>query len=103
MQRQLFLHHYFPALYFSILLLCAVFDFATLTTQPRLRLQIAAALVFVAVLAYLHWSPLTYAGVWTRGQCEKAKWLETWDFSWCARASVQLFCFPGSVLTQWTR
>ena len=51
----------------------------------------------LAVLSFRHWSPLTYAGQWTRAQCEvrarvveaqlivaqSAKLLRTWDFS-CA-------------------
>ncbi|KAJ3751469.1 hypothetical protein DFH05DRAFT_1570344 [Lentinula detonsa] len=34
MGRQLFLHHYFPALYFAILLSCGVFDFVGIRTAP---------------------------------------------------------------------
>ena len=82
MGRQLFLHHYFPALYFAILLSCGVFDLVTSALRPRVRLQIAAVLVVIAVWNYAYFSPLAYGNPWTREKCMKAKWLKTWDFSW---------------------
>ncbi|KAL4075508.1 hypothetical protein J3A83DRAFT_1981984 [Scleroderma citrinum] len=66
MSRQLFLHHYFPALYFAILLSSAVFDLATSTLRPRIRLQ---------------FSPLVYGNAWTRSKCNNARWLKNWDFA----------------------
>ena len=82
MSRQLFLHHYFPALYFAILLSCVVFDLGTSMLRSRTRLQIAAVLVILAIWNYQHLSPLTYGSPWTRSKCQNAKWLKTWDFSW---------------------
>ncbi|KAH9936900.1 glycosyltransferase family 39 protein [Epithele typhae] len=81
MGRQLFLHHYFPALYFAILLSCSVFDLVTSTLRPRVRLQIAAVLLVIAVWNYSYFSPLAYGLPWTKSKCHKAKWLKTWDFS----------------------
>jgi hypothetical protein len=88
MSRQLFLHHYLPALYFAILLLCAVFDFLTSTLRPRWRLQIAAVLIILAIWNFSIFSPLVYGNTWTKGECEKARWLRTWDFSWYAFGDV---------------
>lgn len=82
MGRQLFLHHYFPALYFAILLCCGVFDLVTSALRPRVRLQIAAVLVIVAIWNYAYFSPLAYGNTWTKAKCRKAQWLKTWDFSW---------------------
>ncbi|KAF8164772.1 glycosyltransferase family 39 protein [Crassisporium funariophilum] len=82
MGRQLFLHHYFPALYFGILLSCSVFDLLTSTLRPRVRLQIAAVLCVLAIWNFQHLSPLAYGSPWTKAKCEQAKWLKTWDFSW---------------------
>ncbi|RDB20321.1 Dolichyl-phosphate-mannose--protein mannosyltransferase 1 [Hypsizygus marmoreus] len=81
MGRQLFLHHYFPALYFAVLLSCGVFDLVTSALRPRVRLQIAAVLVVVAVWHFAHFSPLAYGSPWTKTKCVNAKWLKTWDFS----------------------
>ncbi|KAF8876174.1 glycosyltransferase family 39 protein [Infundibulicybe gibba] len=82
MGRQLFLHHYFPALYFAILLSCGVFDLATTALRPRVRLQIAAVLAILAIWNFARLSPLAYGNPWTKTKCEKARWLKTWDFSW---------------------
>lgn len=82
MGRQLFLHHYFPALYFAILLACGVFDLVTSTLRPRVRLQIAAVLLVIAIWNYAYLSPLVYGNPWTKAKCHSAQWLKTWDFSW---------------------
>ncbi|KAG2339153.1 glycosyltransferase family 39 protein [Suillus weaverae] len=82
MGRQLFLHHYFPALYFAILLNCAIFDLATSTLRPKIRLQIAAVLMMIAVITYSKFSSLTYGDPWTKQKCTNAQWVKTWDFAW---------------------
>lgn len=82
MSRQLFLHHYFPALYYAVLLSCGVFDFATSTLKPRYRLQFAAVLIALAIWNYSYLSPLAYGTPWTQAKCRNAQWLKTWDFSW---------------------
>ncbi|KAI0915447.1 hypothetical protein AcV5_003665 [Taiwanofungus camphoratus] len=81
MKRQLFLHHYFPALYFAILLSCCVFDLVTATLRPKVRLQIAAVLLVIAIWNYVYLSPLAYGSQWTRAKCNNARWLRTWDFA----------------------
>ncbi|KAJ3560685.1 hypothetical protein NP233_g10676 [Leucocoprinus birnbaumii] len=81
MARQLFLHHYFPALYFSILLYCAIFDLVTSSLRPRVRLQVAGVLVVLAVWNFGRFAPLVYGSEWTRGRCEGARWVKSWDFS----------------------
>lgn len=81
MSRQLFIHHYLPSLYFSILLLALLFDLVTSALRPRFRLAAATAAVLMALLVYLEFSPLTYAGPWTLQRCERARWLKSWDFN----------------------
>lgn len=82
MNRQLFLHHYFPALYYSVLLFASVFDLATSTLKPKFRVQLGAIVLICALWSFYHWSPLVYAGTWTKSACEDSKWLKNWDFSW---------------------
>ncbi|KAF8075850.1 glycosyltransferase family 39 protein [Lyophyllum atratum] len=82
MSRQLFLHHYFPALYFAVLLSCAGFDLVTSTLRPRVRLQIAAVFAVLAIWHFARFSPLAYGSPWTKTKCMNAKWMKTWDFSW---------------------
>ena len=68
----------------QVLLSACIFDLGTSMFKPRFRLQIAAVVLTIAVSNWWYFSPLTYAGVWTRGQCESAKWMKNWDFSWYA-------------------
>jgi dolichyl-phosphate-mannose-protein mannosyltransferase len=81
MSRQLFLHHYFPALYFAVLLLCSVFDLVTVGLRPRVRMQIAAVIAVVAIWNFWKFSPLVYGGEWTKRECERGRWLRNWDFA----------------------
>lgn len=92
MGRQLFLHHYFPALYFAILLSCSIFDLITSTLRPRVRLQIAAVLILLAMWNFQHLNSLAYGSPWTKEKCERAKWLKTWDFNWCVLPKQCLMC-----------
>ena len=93
MSRQLFLHHYFPALYFAILLSCVLFDLGTSMLRSRTRLQVAAVLVILAIWNYQHLSPLTYGSPWTRAKCQNAKWLKTWDFAWYVHFNDLICCY----------
>jgi len=81
MKRQLFLHHYLPALYISILLAAAVFDCVTHRLHPRLRLYAAAVISIAAVLVFLRYSPLVYASRWTGDQCQSSILWRPWDFN----------------------
>jgi hypothetical protein len=84
MARQLFLHHYFPALYFSVLALCQGWDFLTTRTRfletPRRASQITLVFLVVVVAVYAALQPLAYGGKWTKSLCEKAKVFKAWDF-----------------------
>ncbi|CBF76842.1 hypothetical protein AN4761.2 [Aspergillus nidulans FGSC A4] len=70
MARQLFLHHYFPALYFAILALAQEFDFIT----NRIRS------LGLTIFAFTVYSPLIYGNPWTRDACKQVKLLKSWDF-----------------------
>ncbi|KAM3582441.1 hypothetical protein VKS41_005085 [Umbelopsis sp. WA50703] len=80
MGRQLFLHHYMPALYFAVLALAVTFDLATIRMPNRRRIQTAAFAILIIILVYRRFIPITYGEPWTQASCEKAKWLKTWDF-----------------------
>ncbi|KAK3996306.1 Dolichyl-phosphate-mannose-protein mannosyltransferase-domain-containing protein [Cladorrhinum sp. PSN332] len=87
MQRQLFLHHYFPALYFSIIAFCQVYDFVVarislLGLKQHPLVGKAGALTFLvlsAVVFYLY-SPLAYGNTWTKPECKRVKLFNTWDW-----------------------
>ncbi|SPO31697.1 related to dolichyl-phosphate-mannose-protein mannosyltransferase [Ustilago trichophora] len=101
MNRQLFLHHYLPALYFSILILAVVFDFATSTLRPRFRLGVGLVITVMVIAGFVRYTPITYGGEWTLQGCQKARWRKGWDFN-CAefpRDLVEFKNFPPAVQT----
>ncbi|KAF9537425.1 hypothetical protein EC957_008293 [Mortierella hygrophila] len=80
MGRQLFLHHYLPALYFAILMLCVTFDLACRFIPIRFRLAALIVVSLMAILVFRTRAPLAYGSEWTRSQCEASKVLKTWDY-----------------------
>ncbi|KAG0250374.1 hypothetical protein BG011_008403 [Mortierella polycephala] len=80
MGRQLFLHHYLPALYFAILLFSVTFDLACRFMPNRYRLIALILISSMAIHVFRVQAPLTYGSEWTRSQCEASKVLSTWDY-----------------------
>ncbi len=87
MQRQLFLHHYFPALYFAIIALCQIYDFVTarvsnIGLKQRPAIGQAGVLLFLglSIVVFTLYSPLTYGSPWTRDACKQVKLFGTWDW-----------------------
>lgn len=105
MGRQLFLHHYLPALIFKYLLLGAAFQFTFFPTvnpsfavlgtapiPPKLRpskpirtslltLIAAASLMAMQLASFGYFAPLTYgSSLAGPGQVYHRKWLPSWDF-----------------------
>ncbi len=87
MQRQLFLHHYFPALYFAIIALCQIYDFGTnrisalgLRERPAIGRSGIALFLAASIVAFTLYAPLSYGNPWTQDACNKVKLFEAWDF-----------------------
>lgn len=87
MQRQLFLHHYFPALYFAIIALCQLYDFVyfrfdgmRLKQWPAIGQAAAVAFISVSIFAFILYAPLAYGNAWTRDACKKVKFFDNWDW-----------------------
>ena len=87
MARQLFLHHYLPALYFAIMALCQVFDhvFNRVTELPFARRPtigrgLIAGFLALSISVFMIYSPLAYGNAWTRDACNKVKLFDTWDW-----------------------
>jgi dolichyl-phosphate-mannose-protein mannosyltransferase len=84
MKRQLFLHHYFPALYFAVMALCQGWDYLTTRQRfkvaPRRASQITFVFLAVVIGVYVALQPLAYGGPWTKSMCEKSRVFSTWDF-----------------------
>lgn len=80
MGRQLFLHHYMPALYFSILVFGVGFDMLTIRLVSRKRMLAAMGVILCVIAVYRQFIPITYAEPWTKSACMQHKWWSTWDF-----------------------
>lgn len=101
MKRQLFLHHYFPALYFGVLALCQGWDYLTTRQRfivaPRRASQITLVFLVVVIAIYAALQPLAYGGKWTQSLCEKAKVFDTWDFD-CNAFYADVLSLPQPLL-----
>lgn len=79
--RQLFLHHYMPALYMATLLMGVFFEMLTRKASTKVRwflvLMITAAVIYV----YRIFLPITYGEPWSTKQCLEATWRPTWDMN----------------------
>jgi dolichyl-phosphate-mannose-protein mannosyltransferase len=88
MARQLFLHHYFPSLYFAIICFCQMYDFganriSVLGLSSKKAIFGKIFMVFFLVLSiasFLLYSPLVYGNPWTKSACRQVKLLSSWDF-----------------------
>lgn len=82
MDRQLFLHHYFPALYFAILALGHCFQLLYVSLKnKKVLVYVLFGLMFSASLySYFARFPITNGSDWTVEKCEQSKWLKSWDY-----------------------
>ncbi|KAK3943923.1 glycosyltransferase [Diplogelasinospora grovesii] len=87
MQRQLFLHHYFPALYFAIMAFCQVYDFITarvpafgLDKKPIVNRAGAIGFLVLSAVVFTLFAPLAYGNAWTKSECNRVKLFSAWDF-----------------------
>lgn len=87
MARQLFLHHYFPALYFAILAFCEIYDHVTnriggLGLRERPAIGRGGIVLFLAasIAVFSLYAPLSYGGVWTQSACKRVQLFESWDW-----------------------
>lgn len=88
MNRQLFLHHYIPAFYFSVILMALLLD-SILTEgcrrlpkqmRPIVRGVILSTALLVTIYVFYKFAPLAYGLEMSRSQCEALKWNPNWDF-----------------------
>ncbi|RFU24529.1 hypothetical protein B7463_g11802, partial [Scytalidium lignicola] len=87
MKRQLFLHHYFPALIFAVLGLCQTYDYVTarvpgigLRERPIIGKVGVVALLAVTGIIFALFSPLAYGNAWTQKECNRVKLFDSWDW-----------------------
>ncbi|CDH50297.1 glycosyltransferase family 39 protein [Lichtheimia corymbifera JMRC:FSU:9682] len=95
MNRQLFLHHYLPALYFAILVLATAIDLAIARATPRRRLISVLLLALGVIAIFYQFEALTYGKEWTREACEQQQWLPSWQFDCGSYQSQMATALPG--------
>jgi len=81
MGRQLYLHHYLPALYFSILMFAIILDSFILGRfrQPTTKIIIIFVFTIIAIYYFKRFSPLAYGTDMKKTKCETLKIKENWD------------------------
>ena len=86
MGRQLFLHHYLPALYFGFLTLGHFADilvsYFSGKSKPLIYASYGLITLFslLSLVFYANYSPLIYGRPWTKTQCLNSKAVGSWDF-----------------------
>jgi dolichyl-phosphate-mannose-protein mannosyltransferase len=87
MQRQLFLHHYLPALYFAVIALAQIFDFVAFRVKaiglrklPIVGWTLAVVFLTLSAVVFGLYSPLVYGNAWTKNSCRQVKLMDTWDW-----------------------
>lgn len=87
MQRQLFLHHYFPALTFAVIALCQIFDFLTarvaalgIRENSIINKTTTTSFLVLSAAVFMIYAPLAYGNTWTKSECKRVKLFDSWDF-----------------------
>ncbi|KAJ3208121.1 hypothetical protein HDU82_002908 [Entophlyctis luteolus] len=111
MKRQLFLHHYFPALYFAILTVGVVFEIFTHKLSRPSRMILAGGFLAIVFIVYLDFSPLAYGesyddiaclfiyvsgNLMHRHHCERIKWGNHWDWT-CLKSPEDKHELPAQI------
>lgn len=89
MERQLFLHHYFPALYIAIIALCQIFDYAffrasffgySFKTRPAIGQTAIILYLAASITVFTLFAPIAYGNQWTKSECNRLKLFKGWDW-----------------------
>lgn len=73
--RQAFVYHYMPALFFGELLFCMLVD---LLVPEVVREKVYIGCVVVVVAAFIYWMPWAYALPLTQDGLHARQWMSTW-------------------------
>ncbi|KAH8554748.1 Dolichyl-phosphate-mannose-protein mannosyltransferase-domain-containing protein [Umbelopsis sp. PMI_123] len=79
MGRVTYLHHYFPALYFGILLVPFMIDHLTSKLNQKTQLIIWAAAYISVIFVFLHFAPMAYGMTGPASNYSSRKWRKSWN------------------------
>lgn len=80
MKRELYIHHYLPALFFAILASAQVVEHE-ISKRASFGWLLMCVMLMLSIYCFVHFSPIIYGTDWTRADCNHAKWLSSWDFN----------------------
>mgnify|MGYP002787322313 FL=1 len=82
MQRQLFLHHYLPALYFAVLLFAVQVNhwFHAKRVPVKAQWAVCAIVFTLTALLFVMYAPITFGLKMTKSFCRRIKLNPRWDF-----------------------
>lgn len=81
MGRVMYLHHYFPALYFSILLVPFLFDHFTVNSTRRWRRFVFSVFMLAVVMNFVYFSPFAYGMEGPIAAYRGRHWLKWWNLT----------------------
>ena len=81
MGRVMYLHHYFPALYFSILMVPFLLDhFTTHSTAKRRQIVFTIAFTLI-ILTFIYFSPIAFGMRGPADSYSGRQWLKSWKLT----------------------
>lgn len=75
--RQLFLHHYLPALYMLIMMVVYFVEYQL--SKRKLGYVVMVMILGAAAMCWYTMVPITYGIGWSRLECVGARWYSSWD------------------------
>lgn len=79
MGRVTYLHHYFPALYFSILMAGFLLDRFTSTCNPKIKNVIFGICYILITGVFVYFKDITFGIDYPSSEYKGRKWLKTWN------------------------
>ncbi|KAI9497779.1 Dolichyl-phosphate-mannose-protein mannosyltransferase-domain-containing protein [Zychaea mexicana] len=79
MGRVTYLHHYFPALYFSILMVPFLLEHFTANTSNRTRWIVFGAAYATVILVFIYFAPVAYGMSGPISKYKGRHWLKSWN------------------------
>lgn len=78
MKRELFLHHYIPAVYFMILTISYFLEYQV-SKRKLMGYILCTVIVGLTISSFMQFRPIIYGLPWTGSQCEAVRWIQLWD------------------------
>ncbi|KAJ9073991.1 Protein O-mannosyltransferase 2 [Entomophthora muscae] len=81
MGRVMYVHHYFPALYFSIFAPAFILDHLTRRSGVQVQWILFVTTTVSVLLTFVYFSPITYGMDFPASELHSRNWLSTWQIS----------------------